>query len=738
MLTRTYRVADKLGVVALKSSLALVDLTLDGIGAIRKAAVRLFAILARIVWIVLRPFGLLLAALAGLLFGGARRTVSRASEAGSTSMARRAARAQIDSTVTEDPLRSQNRVLSGLIVILLAVLVGVVLWATGQGTRSEGDLLPVALDSGAGALVASPTIVAAVPTVPPSATPLPPALSARGTIAYVVRENGQSDIYAVPIGGRTPIRLTNDVADDRDPAWSPDGQRLAFASRRDGNWELYVYDTATGATRRLTTDLAFQGAPSWSNDGQYIVFEGYLGGDLGLYVLRTEDDPTPIAVPGDANSPAPEYSPSWSPDGRRIAFVSLREGNPDIYLYSLDDQSVVNLTRTPERSENHPIWSPDGRWIAFTALDAGQEKVFVISTDDGTSQVINFGRAPAWSPDGSSIAAAVDTIDGSQIVVDPFAASGTAAILPAPARTNSITWTGQPLPPALINSGGLPPAVTEPLFVEEEEQRTGDPPYRLNTIPGVEVEQSVLSDRVNDSFNALRVAANEQIGVDLLGTLDDAFWQIDRPPEPGVPRSGNWLLTGRAFALVRSGINGFPAQFEVVREDVGVETFWRVFVRVSEDAQSGQLGEPLRMLPWDFAARTSGDVEAYDQGGKIKTEMPSGYYVDFTELALDYGWTRAAAGRDWRANAATINFWLFEKRDSLTWFNAMRELYTEAQMGGFVPTPTPGGAQAPTIPAPTLQIQPSVIPATAAPEGPTEAAPVLPENPPTPETELEG
>lgn len=697
MLVRAYRFTDKLGVVFLKGSLALVDVILDGIGMIWQP-------ISAVLWIVLRPVatvvGLLLALILGL-FGISLRPASR-----SGSMARRAARAQMEAGVAEDPLRSQNRMLSGLTVILMAVLVGVVLWATSPSRTGGGEAPP--LDSGA--LFASPlaptTVIILQSTPVPTTTPVPAILTARGSMAYVARELGQTDIWAVPIGSRAPLRLTNDPEDDRDPAWSPDGARLAYASRRDGNWELYIYDTVTGDTTRMTYDLSFQGRPTWSSDGVWIGYESYQGNNLDVYVMRIDGSEQPIRLP--SNSDAPDYSPAWSPDGRRVAFVSLRDGNQDIYVFSLDDSSVVNLTRTPDRQEDYPAWSPDGAWLAYSALDQGQEKVFVISTDDpgAVAQVINLGRTPAWSPDGTSIVAAVDSFDSTQFIVNPFSGTGVGtAIIPVPLGSEKISWTGAPLPPALINSGGLPPARTEALYIEQEDRSNGDPPYRLNSIAGVTVEQAVLSDRVNDSYNALREATNQKAGWDFLGRLDDAFWGITRPPQPGEERR-NWLMTGRAVSVTRNAIVGFPPPLEVVREDLGVDTLWHVYVRVSDDAQSGQLGEPLRHLPWDFASRTEGDVEAYDAGGRVRAAVPEGYYIDFTQLAADYGWQRIPAGRDWRANSNTIYYWSFVKRDGLDWFSAMREIYTEDQLGGFVPTETPGTR--PT--APPLEIVPSVIP----------------------------
>ncbi len=709
MLVRAYRLTDKVGVVILKLSVALTETMLAGIGMIWRRIVVLLLLVASLLLFILRPIWILLLLIAdgvGSLFG---RTTNRTVRVGTNRMARRSARTnarvQMEAGVAEDPLRAQNRALSAVAVVLLAVLVGVVLWATNPARGGSSDAPPL----NAAALFASPlaptSAIILQSTPVPTTTPLPAILEARGSMAYVVREMGQTDIWAVPVGSRTPIRLTNNPEDDRDPAWSPDGRHLAYASRQDGNWELYIDDTATGDSTRLTYDLSFQGAPTWSSDGKWLAYESYQGNNLDVYIMRIDGSEPPIRLPG--NSDSPDYSPSWSSDGRRIAFVSLRDGNQDIYIFSLDDQSVVNLTRTPDRQEDHPVWSPDSSWIAYSALDQGQEKTFVIAGDDSSAaQVINVGRTPAWSPDGTSIVAVVDSLDGSQLIVNPFSGVGVGtAIIPVPLGSTAPTWTGVPLPQALINSGGLPAARVEPLYVEQEDRQSIDAPYRLNAIAGVTVENALLSDRVNDSFNALRAAANDQSGWDFLGKLDDAFWNINRPPQPGEERR-NWLMTGRAFSVMRNAIVGFPPPIEVVREDIGVDTLWRVYVRVSDGAQSGQLGEPLRHLPWDFASRTTGDVEAYDQGGKLRSDVPTGYYIDFTQLAADYGWQRVAAGRDWRANSNTVNYWAFQKRDSLDWFDAMREIYTEGQLGGFVPTVTP--AVRPL--APQMEIIPSVVP----------------------------
>ncbi len=722
MLVRAYRLTDKFGVVILKSSAAFGQLTEHGVSRITGVGRRgVGGILGLIVAILSSIFSVL-RAIFGFIFrllgGGAKRVSQQAVGAVGTStntmMARRAARAEMTAKVTEDPLRVQNRTLSVLFVVVLAALILVVLWATNPARQTPN--LNALVDAGSGVSLSTTSIPVDSTGIPilgstpvPTATVVPSALAVRGSIAYVAREKGQTDIWALNIGSRAPIRLTNSPADDRDPAWSPDGTKLAYASRQDGNWEIYINDLTAGTTKRMTYDLSFQGSPHWSPDGKFLAYESYQGNNLDIYVVPVDGSQPALRV---TNSSAPDFWPAWSPvnNGRRIAFVSLRDSNQDIYLFSLDnptDAASVNLTNTPDRQENYPTWSPDGKYLAYSALDEGIEKVFVKAVDNPqtSAQVIMRGRSPAWSPDGSSLVAAVDSPEGTQFVATPFTSNGNATlVIGVPEASTSPVWTGRPLPAALVSSGGLPSGVPQPLFVEQIGSPDKNGHYGLGTLSNVVVSrsESYLSDTVNDSFNALRQKTLQVDGWDFLGKLDDAFWSF--LPTPRLPDAGeerrNWYYTGRAFGVTRNLIAGFPQQIELVREDIGVSTYWRVFVRVSDDAAPGELGEPLRSMPWDMLSRNSGDVQAYDNGGRLKAEVPSGYYIDFTLMASDYGWQRVPAGSDWRANVNGINYWLFVKSDGLSWYDAMLQLYSNSELGAFAATAVP------TVPTPTTQTQP--------------------------------
>lgn len=726
MLLRAFRLTDKLSLLLLKGSAALSALVADGVLTILGSPTGerrgLLGLIARFLNLIYRVVLFIAGIIGGIiafivsrianLLGGTTsmaasatvrlsgQTASAARTGTRQAMARRAARAEIDAGIPEDPLLMQNRVLSGLVVMALMGLIAVVLWATRPQTASLN--LPVGNVSLGGSPLAAATEEQGSqsplerPTPIPTATQVPEVLQARGSMVFTVRENGQTDLWALNVTSRTPIRLTNNVADERDPVWLPDGRQLAYASNKDGNWEIYVFDMQRAGDpsyepRRMTYNLAFEAAPSWSPDGNYLAYETYQDGNLDIYVLPVNNpNETLSSVTQD---PAADFSPAWAPGGRKIAFVSWRDGNQDIYVFSLDTFDVVNITNTPNRNEDYPAWHPnaDVEIIAYSAVDQGVEKVFVkdVNAPDAIAQPIGAGRDPSWSPDGTSILAAVDTVDATHLTAYPYEnAAAPQQFFQVPLGATNPTWGSEPLPAALVNSGGLP-LLAEQLYIEQEARIPNSDLYALSNLDNVQPSDAAsLSVRVDDSFNALRKRVLALSGRDFLGSLEAAFWPLETRIQAG-EEARNWHYTGRAFSVNRSAAEyGLPRLLEIVREDRQVDTVWRLYLRVDDDA-AGQLGEPLRRMPWDLAARVSSDGEAYNQGGKLKAAMPEGYYLDLTQVAADYGWQPLPAGPTWRSVFNAMNYWTFFKPGGLSWVDAMLEIYQPPQLGGFLPTPTP-------------------------------------------------
>jgi len=243
-----------------------------------------------------------------------------------------------------------------------------------------------------------------------------PSLSADGQwLAYAGEAAGNRDLYLLSVGGRNPINLTPDSpADDDQPVFSPDGERIAFRSSRDGGgifvmgrtgeavrrvtrfgfrptWnpqgtelafatenvdvnpqnfvsrsELWVVDVSSGELRQIPLQDAV--LPSWSPHGERIAFTG-----RGIYV-KVWTVPAaggePLAVTTGA---AHDWSPVWSPDGRYLYFVSDRQGSMNLWRVRIDEMSGRTLAdpepiTTPATALAHVSLSRDGRHVAYTSV----------------------------------------------------------------------------------------------------------------------------------------------------------------------------------------------------------------------------------------------------------------------------------------------------------------------------------------------------------------------------------
>lgn len=259
------------------------------------------------------------------------------------------------------------------------------------------------------------------PEVSPFVSPLPaakvigtsassaPALAGAvlsGTIAFHSERSGNYDIWTMSADGTNLRQLTDDPCLDVDPAWSPDGSKIAFATSRDDpeNLSIYVMNADGSDQRRL---VKIPGAdsigPAWSPDGTRIAFHSNAGGNFDLYVVNTDG----TNLTNLAQHPANDFRPDWSPDGKRIAFVSDRDNGENIYILELADGKATRLT-SGLYLDGLPKWSPDGTRVLFESNRAGVKGLFTVLAD-GSSEPVPvlappmLDDSPAWADMGRFI-----------------------------------------------------------------------------------------------------------------------------------------------------------------------------------------------------------------------------------------------------------------------------------------------------------------------------------------------
>jgi Tol biopolymer transport system component/DNA-binding winged helix-turn-helix (wHTH) protein len=367
-------------------------------------------------------------------------------------------------------------------------------------------------------------------------------------IAFSSNREGKHKIYVMDADGSNVRRITDNLAEDVNPSWSPDGSRILFDSERDGNREIYVMDADGGNQVRLTRNNALDSTAAWSPDGSLIAFASnrdtgppYNPYNLDIYVMNADGSNVRRIV----DDPEYDVGPQWSPDGRKILFISGRTGNFDVYEMNADGTGQRNLTADNDKPDGAPVWSLDGNSIAFARRVDGKNQIFVMDADGRNVKRVTHDAAnnelPCWSPDGSKLVFQTDR-DGNWEIYATSVDGDVAQLTDDPADDLSPDWSPDGTRIAFSsNRNGK-----QHIYVMNAD---GSSPAQVTRSAGEDTEPSWSTDGKRIAFTSTRDGNSDIYVMNADGSNQNRLTN-----DPGVDRFPRWSADGRIlFVSNRDG-----------------------------------------------------------------------------------------------------------------------------------------------------------------------------------------
>lgn len=204
-------------------------------------------------------------------------------------------------------------------------------------------------------------------------------------------------MYADADGAR-PIAIFQSSQPIMSPAWSPEGQRIAYVSYESGRPEIYIQELASGTKTKVADYEGQNTAPSFSPDGRRLVFSSSRDGNPEIYIKNLRNNRL-VRITKNA---AIDTEPRFSADGDRILFTSTRAGNPHVYEYDVNTGRSQRLT-FEGRYNSNPTYIPGDDQIAFVHQFERDYQIAVMQPQSGALQVLTasgFDENPSPAPNG--------------------------------------------------------------------------------------------------------------------------------------------------------------------------------------------------------------------------------------------------------------------------------------------------------------------------------------------------
>jgi len=222
-------------------------------------------------------------------------------------------------------------------------------------------------------------------------------------IAFVRQEGKTKEIFTVLPQGRSLKRITKLGGFNLSPAWSMNGEKIAFTHIGKTRHELGIYDSKTKKIRMLSKGLGQTVISPVFGPNDRLAVSLNRNGATNIYELDGKFKPKRML----ARSPYIDVSPSFDRTGNLMVFTSGRAGNPHIYLMDLKSGKVRRVTVTGKYN-THPCLSPNGRYVAYTHRTSNGHRIYLHDLTTGREKQLTFGPGsdeyPAFGPDGYFVA----------------------------------------------------------------------------------------------------------------------------------------------------------------------------------------------------------------------------------------------------------------------------------------------------------------------------------------------